>query len=86
VRAVRFSSYGGPEVLEVREVARPVPGRGELLVRVVTSDINRGETALREGRFADVWPATVRRGRETPRRDMWPNSGSSPAPPSSAVR
>jgi hypothetical protein len=31
---VRFRKYGGPEVLEVAEVAGPVPGDGQVLVRV----------------------------------------------------
>lgn len=34
MRAVRFHSYGGPDVLEVEEVPRPRPGAGELLVEV----------------------------------------------------
>lgn len=33
-KAVRFDSYGGLEVLEVRDVPRPVPADGEVLVEV----------------------------------------------------
>jgi hypothetical protein len=33
-KAVQFDSYGGVDVLEVRDVPRPVPGAGEVLVEV----------------------------------------------------
>ena len=33
-RAVRFDDYGGVEVLEVRDVARPEPGPDQVLVAV----------------------------------------------------
>ena len=32
MKAVRFDDYGGIEVLEVREVARPEPGPEQVLV------------------------------------------------------
>ncbi|MGH7470520.1 MAG: NADPH:quinone oxidoreductase, partial [Longimicrobiales bacterium] len=34
MRAIVVSRTGGPEVLELVQVARPEPGPGELLVRV----------------------------------------------------
>ncbi len=33
-QAVQFDSYGGVDVLEVRDVPRPVPEAGEVLVEV----------------------------------------------------
>jgi NADPH:quinone reductase-like Zn-dependent oxidoreductase len=56
-RAVKFRSYGGPEVLEVLEVPRPLPAAGEVVVRVVTAALNPGEIGIREGVFATMWPA-----------------------------
>lgn len=41
MRAVQFSRFGGPEVLEVVEVPRPEPGAGEVLVRVEAVGIGR---------------------------------------------
>lgn len=61
-KAVRFDEYGGPEVLEVREVARPAPGPGQVLVRVKAAGINPGEIAIREGAFAERWPSTFPSG------------------------
>src|SRR5262249_2429384 len=46
------------EVLQVVEVDRPVPGPGQVLVRVVAAAINPGEAAIRSGALHDRWPAT----------------------------
>ena len=52
-RAVRFDRYGPEAVLDVVEVPRPAPARGEALVQVVTSSINPGEITIREGGIGD---------------------------------
>jgi NADPH:quinone reductase-like Zn-dependent oxidoreductase len=61
-KAVRFDSYGGVDVLDVREVPRPKPGAGEVLVRVRAAGINPGEAVIREGVMHDRWPATFPSG------------------------
>src|ERR1700721_1727917 len=61
-RAVRFDRHGGIDVLQVEEVDRPVPGPDEVLVRVKAAGINPGEAMIREGAFADLWPATFPSG------------------------
>lgn len=43
MRAWRRTRYGGPEVLELVEVADPVPGPGEVAVRVVAASVNRAD-------------------------------------------
>lgn len=40
MRAVEYERYGSPERLEVRDVARPVPRAGEVLVEVVATSVN----------------------------------------------
>lgn len=62
VKAVQFDSYGGIDVLEVRDVPRPVPGAGEVLVEVRTAGINPGEALIRSGALADQFPATFPSG------------------------
>ena len=57
MRAVKFTSYGGPDVLDVVEVPRPEADPGQVVVAVVTAATNPGEIGIREGHFADVWPA-----------------------------
>ncbi|HEX4035174.1 MAG TPA: NADP-dependent oxidoreductase [Solirubrobacteraceae bacterium] len=62
MKAVRFDQYGGPEVLEVRDVDDPVPSAGEALVRVRAASINPGEIGIREGLFHELWPASFPSG------------------------
>ncbi|MBT2235352.1 NADP-dependent oxidoreductase [Nonomuraea sp. NEAU-A123] len=61
-KAVRFQQYGGIEVLRVVEVDRPVPGPGQVLVRVEAAAINPGEAMIRNGALHDRWPATFPSG------------------------
>jgi NADPH:quinone reductase-like Zn-dependent oxidoreductase len=65
MKAVRFDKYGGLDVLDVREVADPVAGPGEVLVTVKAAGINPGEIAIREGRLDARWPATFPSGEGT---------------------
>ena len=65
MKAVRFDHYGGIDVLEVREVERPVPEAGEVLVAVRAAGINPGEIPIREGLLHDRWPATFPSGEGT---------------------
>lgn len=57
MRAAVITKAGGPDVLEVRDVPRPVPGDGEVLVRVRASALNRADLLQRRGNYpapADV--------------------------------
>lgn len=62
MQAVRYDNYGGLDVLGVREVPRPEPGPGQVLVAVRAAGINPGETKIREGVLADRWPSTFPSG------------------------
>ena len=57
-RAVRFDRFGGVDVLQVVQVARPIPGPGQVLVRVKAAGINPGEASIREGFLESRWPTT----------------------------
>jgi NADPH:quinone reductase-like Zn-dependent oxidoreductase len=61
-RAVRFDQYGGIDVLQVVDVPDPVPGPGEVLVRVKATSINPGEAKIREGALDSMFPATFPSG------------------------
>jgi NADPH:quinone reductase-like Zn-dependent oxidoreductase len=61
-KAVRFNEYGGTDVLQVVDVPDPVPGPGEVLVRVKAAGINPGEASIREGLLHALWPATFPSG------------------------
>src|SRR5712691_12420431 len=51
MRAVRQRSFGGPEVLELAEVDRPVPLATEVLVRSHAVGVNPVEPLIRSGQF-----------------------------------
>jgi NADPH:quinone reductase-like Zn-dependent oxidoreductase len=61
-KAVRFDSYGDLDVLEVRDVDRPEPGPGEVLIEVKAAGINPGEASIRKGLLRDVFPTTFPSG------------------------
>lgn len=50
-RAVIASRPGGPEVLQIVERPRPVPGEGEMLVRVCAAGMNRIDVLQRQGNY-----------------------------------
>lgn len=62
MRAVRFDHYGDVDVLEVLEVPDPVPGDGQVLVRMKAAAINPGEAMIRNGALEARWPATFPSG------------------------
>src|SRR5260370_19779797 len=61
-KAVGFDESGGVDVLHVVESARPVPGRGQVLVRVKAAGINPGEGKIRSGALSQMFPATFPSG------------------------
>jgi NADPH:quinone reductase len=61
-KAVRFDDYGGVEVLEVRDVARPEPGPDQVLVAVRAAGINPSEGKIRTGAVREIFPATFPSG------------------------
>jgi NADPH:quinone reductase-like Zn-dependent oxidoreductase len=61
-RAVRYDEFGGIDVLRVDEVERPVPGDGQVLVRVKAAGINPSEAAIRTGAVSTIFPSTFPSG------------------------
>ncbi|WP_327742967.1 NADP-dependent oxidoreductase [Streptomyces europaeiscabiei] len=61
-KAVRFTEYGGIDVLNVVDVERTGPGERQVLVKVVAAGINPGEAAIRRGFLHDRFPATFPSG------------------------
>jgi putative PIG3 family NAD(P)H quinone oxidoreductase len=51
MKAVRFKGKGGPEVVELAEIERPEPSRGEVLVRVRAAAMNRADLLQRRGLY-----------------------------------
>jgi len=51
MRAIEISTPGGPEVLRMVKRPTPVPGSGELLVRVEAAGVNRPDILQRLGQY-----------------------------------
>src|SRR5260370_6393517 len=49
MKAMRVAKYGGPEELQLQEVAQPKPGEGEVLVRVHAAGVNYTDIYFRNG-------------------------------------
>ena len=67
MRAVTFSTLGGPEVLKTSELPEPQPGPGEVRIRVAAATVNPTDISFRSGRQLsvaqlaemDVWPPYI---------------------------
>ncbi len=51
VKIVRFHHTGGPEVLQLDDLPLPVPGQGEVRLRVKAIGLNRAEVMFRNGQY-----------------------------------
>jgi NADPH:quinone reductase-like Zn-dependent oxidoreductase len=59
MKAIRIHSFGGPEVLQLDEVANSVPDHGELLIRVVAASVNPVDYKIRQGGYPKVTEAQL---------------------------
>jgi len=56
MKAIVVHQYGGPEVLKFEEYPDPVPGTGEVLVRVAAASVNPIDCKRRAGLTKDFYP------------------------------
>ena len=56
MKAVVVHQYGGPEVLKLEEYPDPVPGPGEVLLRVAATSVNPIDYKRRAGKTKDFYP------------------------------
>jgi NADPH:quinone reductase-like Zn-dependent oxidoreductase len=56
MKAIVVHQYGGPEVLKWEEYPDPVPGPGEVLVRVAAASVNPVDYQRRAGLTKDFYP------------------------------
>jgi len=52
VLAIQIDRYGGPEVLELRQIDKPTPGPDELLIKLAWSGVNFMDIHTRQGKYA----------------------------------
>jgi NADPH:quinone reductase-like Zn-dependent oxidoreductase len=63
MKAVRIHAFGGPEVLQLEEVPRPLPAQDEVLIKVYASGVNPVDWKIRKGlrktKFPTDFPLTL---------------------------
>jgi NADPH:quinone reductase-like Zn-dependent oxidoreductase len=59
MKAVRFHEFGAPDVLRYEEVEQPVPGAGEVRVRVAATTFNGVEGNIRAGYMQGPIPVAL---------------------------
>lgn len=56
MKVVQFTEYGGPEVLQMVEMERPIPTGRRVLIKVEAIGVNYADTARREGHYVVLTP------------------------------
>ncbi|MGI9509752.1 MAG: NADPH:quinone reductase [Geminicoccaceae bacterium] len=54
MKAIRAQSFGGPEVLQLDDVADPLPAAGEVVIDIKAAGVNPADTYMRGGAYAIV--------------------------------
>jgi NADPH2:quinone reductase len=56
MKTLQFDSYGPPEVLKLKDVEKPEPGKGEVLIRIEATAINPSDVKNVAGHFSSPVP------------------------------
>lgn len=56
MKAIQLTEFGGPEVLRMVEIERPVPSGREVVIEVKAIGVNYADTARREGQYVVSTP------------------------------
>jgi len=56
MKASRLLAFGDTSQLTIEDIAQPVPGAGEVLVKIAASSLNHVETPLRQGYLQQMMP------------------------------
>jgi D-arabinose 1-dehydrogenase-like Zn-dependent alcohol dehydrogenase len=59
MKAVRFSQFGGPEVLEIADLPDPHPGPGQVRIAVRAAGVNPSDWKKRKGLMDGGLPQTM---------------------------
>ena len=73
MRAITYSNYGPPEVLQLKDVAKPVPKSDEVLIRVRAVEVTKTDIEMRRFKFSVKWfwlPLRIALGLRKPRRQI----------------
>ncbi len=73
MKAITYSKYGPPDVLQIKEVEKPVPKDDEVLIRVRAVEATKSDCEMRSFKFAVKWfwlPLRIAFGVRKPRRQI----------------
>src|SRR5918994_5479507 len=59
MKAVRFHEFGDPDVLRYEDAEQPVPGAGQVRVRVAATTFNPVDDGIRGGYLRGPFPVTL---------------------------
>lgn len=62
MKRIQYSRYGGPEELQLVEVEPPVPGRGQIRVKVMAASVNPMDWKIRQGQIKVMTGSSFPRG------------------------
>jgi NADPH:quinone reductase-like Zn-dependent oxidoreductase len=73
MKAITYSRYGSPDVLEVKDVEKPVPADNEVLIRVRAAEATKSDCEMRSFNYSVLWfwlPLRIALGVTRPRRQV----------------
>jgi NADPH:quinone reductase-like Zn-dependent oxidoreductase len=73
LKAITYSNYGPPDVLQLSDVEKPVPKDNEILIRVRAAEATKSDCEMRSFKFAVKWfwlPLRIAFGVRKPRRQI----------------
>ena len=73
MKAITYSNYGPPDVLQLKDVPKPVPKDDEILIRVRAVEATKADVEMRSFKFSVKWfwlPLRIAFGVRRPRRQI----------------
>ena len=73
MKAIVYTKYGSADVLQLKEVEKPVPRDDEILIKVHEAEATKADCELRSFKFAVKWfwlPLRIGMGIKKPKRQV----------------
>ena len=73
MKAIVYTKYGSPDVLQVKEVEKPMPMNNEVLIKVYAAEATKADCELRSFNFPVKWfwlPLRIAMGLKKPKRQV----------------